>query len=70
MFLPGHLPQMLRHYHYSQVLLLSMPGIKDFYTQCCNYAENEKAPGDAVHPTALFKVQMFHPVLFRALYSL
>ncbi|KAM9456559.1 cell cycle and apoptosis regulator protein 2 [Clarias gariepinus] len=38
-----------------KVLLLSMPGIEDFYTQCCNYAEDSKAHGDAVHPTALFK---------------
>lgn len=52
-----------------QVLLLSMPGIKDFYTQCCNYAENEKAHRDAVHPTALIKVGMFTPVLFCSLWS-
>ncbi|XP_060764804.1 cell cycle and apoptosis regulator protein 2 isoform X2 [Neoarius graeffei] len=38
-----------------KVLLLSMPGVEDFYTQCCNYAEDTKAHGDAVHPTALFK---------------
>ncbi|MCJ8742303.1 hypothetical protein PDJAM_G00080540 [Pangasius djambal] len=38
-----------------KVLLLSMPGIEDFYTQCCNYAEDGKAHGDAVHPTTLFK---------------
>lgn len=39
-----------------KVLLLSLPGIEDFYTQCCNYAEDGKLQGDTVHPTALFKV--------------
>ncbi|KAF7701031.1 cell cycle and apoptosis regulator protein 2 [Silurus meridionalis] len=38
-----------------KVLLLSMPGIEDFYTQCCNYGDDGKPHGDAVHPAALFK---------------
>ncbi|TSM28145.1 Cell cycle and apoptosis regulator protein 2 [Bagarius yarrelli] len=38
-----------------KVLLLSLPAITDFYTQCCNYADDEKPPADAVHPTSLFK---------------
>ncbi|XP_017344029.2 cell cycle and apoptosis regulator protein 2 isoform X3 [Ictalurus punctatus] len=38
-----------------KVLLLSMPGIEDFYAQCCNYAENRNGRGDVIHPTTLFK---------------
>lgn len=38
-----------------KVLLLSLPAIEDFYTQCCNYADDGKASGNAVHPIALFK---------------
>ncbi|XP_047660600.1 cell cycle and apoptosis regulator protein 2 isoform X1 [Tachysurus fulvidraco] len=38
-----------------KVLLLSMPDIEDFYTQCCKYTEDGKAHGDAVHPITLFK---------------
>ncbi|XP_062870826.1 cell cycle and apoptosis regulator protein 2 [Trichomycterus rosablanca] len=39
-----------------KVMLLSMPAIEDFYSHCCNYAEDGQACGDKVHPTTLFKL--------------
>ncbi|XP_035391335.1 cell cycle and apoptosis regulator protein 2 isoform X1 [Electrophorus electricus] len=38
-----------------KVMLLSMPGMEDFYAQCCSGTEDGQAHGDTVHPTTLFK---------------
>ncbi|XP_049325012.1 cell cycle and apoptosis regulator protein 2 [Astyanax mexicanus] len=38
-----------------KVMLLSMPGIKEFYSQCCGCSEDGQARGAAVHPITLFK---------------
>lgn len=38
-----------------KVMLLSLPSIEGFYSQCCNLDEDEQAPKEMVHPTTLFK---------------
>ncbi|KAI4901034.1 hypothetical protein NFI96_034308 [Prochilodus magdalenae] len=38
-----------------KVMLLSMPGLEDLYSQCCGSSEDGQAHGVTVHPTAMFK---------------
>uniref|UniRef100_W5LJC1 Cell cycle and apoptosis regulator 2 n=1 Tax=Astyanax mexicanus TaxID=7994 RepID=W5LJC1_ASTMX len=38
------------------VMLLSMPGIKEFYSQCCGCSEDGQARGAAVHPITLLRL--------------
>ncbi|XP_076876765.1 cell cycle and apoptosis regulator protein 2 isoform X2 [Brachyhypopomus gauderio] len=38
-----------------KVVLLSLPAMEDFYSQCCGCAEDGQAHGDTVHPITLFK---------------
>ncbi|XP_072514795.1 cell cycle and apoptosis regulator protein 2 [Salminus brasiliensis] len=38
-----------------KVMMLSVPGIEEFYSQCCSCLEEGQAHGDAVHPITLFK---------------